>query len=294
MEQTIYLDSNITVFSSVINTYPIGCVSVLDALKMIKNGKYADKINVYREFKTRESKIMIPAFTPSGTFNKRSVSDIESYNGIVCLDLDKKDNMSVDLDEAVKTFQRSHSLIAYHKSTGGEGYAVYIQTDNINPDNHAVYCRSLMKEVEEHLGLISDRACTDVCRLRYFSYDENLYINEKQIKPYHVDIIKEKKEVSVSDCIDGFEAYVMKVAESSIDITEDYNDWYRIAFILADVLGARGSSYFHAISQNYVKYSYTQTEKLYNQALARNGSGSIADINTFYYICSKYGLKRKL
>ena len=95
----------------------------------IREGYWFKEVNAYREAKTDETKRRLSAVTPSGKFKKQGKEGLETHSGIICIDIDAKDNEGVD----VLAIREDEYLYALHKSTGGEGYAAYYR---IEPDRH--------------------------------------------------------------------------------------------------------------------------------------------------------------
>jgi hypothetical protein len=281
----------VSYFKNAKSSYPCGTLELIDALKMVKQGMFKPQILKYRETNDSELKKNIPAYTASGTFAVRRVADIVEYNGILVIDIDYKDNTTVDFTVLKSRLKTAKTVLAFHDSVGGKGIAVYIKTNNQQINNHSIYYNAICDLFESHLGVKCDRACSDISRLRFFSYDENIYFNPKaeefkyEIKRPELptyDIEKSKKYLL---------AYIDKVIASGVDITADYHDWVSIAMAFSDCFGESGRSLFHGISMAHPRYKYTQTDKQYDVCLRRIKPVNKLTINTFYYICNKYGIK---
>jgi hypothetical protein len=78
------------------------------------------------------------------------------------------------------------------------------------------------------------------------------------------------------------ERLVSRIENQHIDITADYNTWVKVGFAIANTMGAGGSRYFHRISQNYPRYDYNQTERLYASCL-RSNNGAVT-LGTIVYL----------
>ena len=83
---------------------------------------------------------------------------------------------------------------------------------------------------------------------------------------------------------------VEAIEAAGVDITSDYNDWYKIAIAIANTFGEQGRSIFHRISKLYIDYNSNEADKKYNQCL-RNPNPQIR-INTIYYYAKQAGVKR--
>ena len=73
-----------------------------------------------------------------------------------------------------------------------------------------------------------------------------------------------------------------------IDITDDYNDWLRLGFALADGLGEQGREMYHRISSMSRKYKTTDCDRQYDRCLKSHGSGVTA--NTFFWMAKQAGV----
>ena len=82
---------------------------------------------------------------------------------------------------------------------------------------------------------------------------------------------------------------VEAIEAAGVDITSDYNDWYKIAIAIANTFGEQGRSMFHRISKLYIDYNSNEADKKYNQCL-RNPNPQIS-INTVYYYAKQAGVK---
>lgn len=153
------------------------------------------------------------------------------------------------------------------------------------------------------MGIIIDKSCSDITRLRLASYDEHPYLNWDAV-PYEKtldendcvkvrDLIKtEILQDNIADNkVNGFDfvanqllkptnldlAHVIPqskknevvrlvnvIIESKVDITRNYQDWFTICCIIKNYFGAGGIVLFHDISNLYPNYSPEETEKLYS------------------------------
>ena len=63
----------------------------------IKDGIFYTEVMAYRKAKTEETKRRLTAVTPSGKFKKQGKEGLETHSGILCIDIDAKDNEGVGL-----------------------------------------------------------------------------------------------------------------------------------------------------------------------------------------------------
>lgn len=285
--------SSVSVFKSAFSKVPFTYTELEKVFEAISSGAFLSVVSKYRETKNQEYKRTIPCYAPSGIFSHRAIDGLTEYNGVMSLDIDKKDNDNIDLDGIINSLKDNRFVLAFHRSLGGEGYAVYIKTD-VNQDNHSQAFEVIEKAFKDKYGIILDKACKDVSRLRFVSYDENLYFN-KSADTLHIEIKKVEKRAS-DDSGGGDDVYLVRminrIIESGIDITDIYSDWVKIAFGIANALGEEGRPYFHQISEASNKYEFRTAEKLYNDALKREeaGRGNVSTRRSIFKIAQDYGI----
>ena len=81
---------------------------------------------------------------------------------------------------------------------------------------------------------------------------------------------------------------VNRITQTGIDLTDDYNDWFRIGSALANGLGESGRELYHELSQMSSKYNTAECDKKYDNCL-RTGNGSIT-LGTFFQMAKDAGI----
>lgn len=280
--------TKISYFKNVSDTYP-KTISLEDWLKKtIKPPKNLDDlVKKYRNLKSQRLKQTIPCVTISSQFkNKRNLKNIKSKNGLICLDIDPKENPVANM-KLVKDLLSTHPSCLYCGfSVSNNGVYAIIKI------KRGVSLKKYFKHFEKSLkslGIIIDKSCKDYTRLRFFSVDKKAYYNKKA-KTYQITkkkIIKPKH--SENTRLEDFEKVetVIKLIESNqIDITENYQDWIKLAGSLYNGFGEKGRSYFHRISKFYPKYSEKKTNRKFD-----NCKNMSLDLSTFFYIANNYRIR---
>ena len=90
------------------------------------------------------------------------------------------------------------------------------------------------------------------------------------------------------DIEQDIERVTASIEMSCTDLTANYDNWLQIGFAFAQELGEMGRSYFHRISRFYPKYSYTDTDKKYDNCLKNQHQGTT--IKTFFYLAKQAGV----
>jgi hypothetical protein len=244
------------------------------------------------EDKTRRNalKRTLPCATISGVFfPSRKSENLQQHSGLICLDIDGKDNPVVTDWENLKSQLSALPQIAFC-GLSLSGHGLFLIVPIAYPSFHKQHFLQLHEDFQG-MGITLDRSCGDVCRLRTMSYDANPYINEnatvynkvKVEQRHHPSLLYYESD---EDVIDKVIKCCREIEMRHIDITSTYDDWIRVGFALAS-LGERGREFFHVCSQQNEKYNYDETNKKFNSLLKCNGNISIA---TFFAACKQHGI----
>lgn len=156
-------------------------VFLSDVLDGIRDGQWENEISELRSINDEKTqkvfKNSLPCFTASGVFAKRSVEGLVSHSGAIVLDIDGKDNpiLSERFDEIRQNLIADKNTLFIFTSCRGNGLAVGIRIDKTK---HLENFKFFAQYYEERFGLIIDPGCKDISRLRFISFDPDLYSNE--------------------------------------------------------------------------------------------------------------------
>jgi hypothetical protein len=252
-------------------------------------------------------KAALPCITPSGEFSRRSEKDLICHSGLICLDIDYKENRHIGNFSDLKACLSRIENVAYcGLSVSGQGYFVLVPL--ANPEQHAAYFRALQADFA-YLGIELDKACKDVSRLRGYSYDPDGYFNH-QAKTYQKEEgtrgVKEKgikggSEVSgrekntfspfvpssFTPSSSTLASLICRIEELSVDMTAGYRAWFEIGCSLANELGEGGRDCFHRVSRFHPDYNVPQTDRQFDACLHHPYRYTIA---TFYKYCKDHGI----
>ena len=152
-------------------------------LEEIKTGKYRPGI-IYLRKSLAENKIeaynkakkSLPAFTPSGNFvGGRKLEFLADYSNCIILDIDKLSK--TDLQNAKHLANQCEFTFASFISPSGNGLKILVKI-NSEKANHKEAFLLVQAHFETILKLEIDKSGKDVTRLCFYSWDENLYLNE--------------------------------------------------------------------------------------------------------------------
>lgn len=141
-----------------------------DLREQIESLRGAD-VDLYSKYK-----LMLPAFAPCSTFNKkRSNKDVKDYNGVIHLDYDHLEEEQVRFVKS-KLSELPFVLAAF-VSPSGLGVKVFVKT-RASKATHLEYFNYLRNLCDSIVGLDSDMSVKDIGRLCFMSSDEELYLNK--------------------------------------------------------------------------------------------------------------------
>lgn len=238
----------------------------------------------------------LPQATISGVFSPtRAKYNLSQHSGLICVDIDAKDNPDILDWETLKQDLSVLPQIAYCAlSVSGKGLFLVIPLRY--PEKHLQQFRQLQIDFRK-MGIMIDSACSDITRLRCLSYDEHPIINENATL-YEGVYVEKPKHKSFPTCFiyegENTSAEVAvccrKIQQCGIDITASYDDWLKVGCALA-TLGESGRSLFHICSRQNAKYNAAKTDKMFTDLLRRNYQQ--VNIGTFFWMCKQYGITTK-
>lgn len=263
-------------------------------LKDVKEGKWEDEAQRIRAIgdKDKRGKVkadILPAITVSGTFEGgHSADNLKDHSGYIAMDFDDL----TDVDKAFSRLKDDKYTSAIFKSVSGQGLCVLVR---IVPSKHEEAFLGLERYYFTEYSYQVDQATKDVSRLRFVSYDPNLYTNIDAEK--FTDYLPKKKgrkttmpEGGYNGSDEDVEYIIEQIEEQKIDITANYRDWINIGFALKSEYGDIGEELYHRVSCLHINYSREETHKKW---LSFSSDSSVG-IGTFFYIAKQKGLDIKI
>lgn len=255
------------------------------------------------ELERRTLKEKLPGITVSCISKMRGTGNVLHHTGYICIDIDGKDNpRMINIELLKKQLADNKHIIYCGLSASGTGVFCVIPIEN--PAMHKQHFYALERDFKE-VGIVVDSSCSDVCRLRFYSYDDKPYINrkaevykdvwEKNTQRKHS--VEIRQNVSASPACNGIPMIMgpilERIALNEIDITINRSIWFKIGCSLANEFGEEGRSVFHAVSRFYhtPKYEYTEkeTDMMYDGCL-RSEYKRKYSIGTFYHYLKENGI----
>jgi hypothetical protein len=260
-------------------------IEISDIIGALKSDKYKEIVLKYRSLINAEEKRLfkanhVPAITISGVFNGKSSSDIVRHSGFIAMDFDSLD----DIDTAKAELYADEYTTYGFESISGKGLCIVVK---INPDKHLDAFNGLEKYYFEKYGYSVDTATKNINRLRFITYDPQLYHNPKgKLFNKYLTQNKAPKTISVVFSDNDIDHVFRQIRERAIDLTQDYKEWIAIGMAIKDHMGENGLPYFKMVSQFHPKYNERQVERKY--ASFKGGS---VKIGSFLYLAKRAGIE---
>ena len=270
-------------------------ISVSDYINFVKAGANQDEVlsaraelqkgnrEKYDEIKSKSK--CVTGSCKIADNHSHGIKNVEEMNGLIVLDIDE--NLS---DIQVRRLQNDKYTYIMHKSFSGINYCVFVKID---PDKFedSFYC--LADYYFTKFGITIDQACKNKNRLRFLSYDPDIFVNEKSNKFIARNVKRfkpiDKKKTNYVFHDDDFEHILEQIQDRHIDLCqEDYFRYVSIGMSIASELGESGADKFHFICSFGSKYNEKNTTRDY-KGFCKNGRGEVT-IGTFYYYCKEAGI----
>jgi hypothetical protein len=290
------LNINVSCYLNVKSTVP----AEVNLLTWLTSDKHREKVEQIRSLQDedlqKKIKATLPAITPSGVFSYRNSKHLIEHTGLLAFDIDFKDNSHISNFTELRE-QISHiSSVAYcGLSVRGQGFWGLVPIPKSTPEIHKLRFEALKNDFEQ-FGINLDISGSDVCRLRFYSWDPQAYFNHKAKIYCKLPKPKQGKDIftrpAESDTRWWVEAVIANVKELQIDITNSYKDeWFSWAAALANEFGEGGRGYFHDVSQLHPDYTVHDSDVMFDRCLKHCYSD--ITISTFFHIVKKYGIDLK-
>lgn len=273
-------------------------VNLLTWLTSDKYRHQVDRIRAGSKEERTALKMKLPAITPSGTFSRRNLAGLVKHSGLICLDIDHKDNESLDnFGDLKNTLSKIENIAYCGKSVSGNGFYCLVPIER--PDHHKEHFQALSNDLRR-FGIAVDQSGSDITRLRFYSYDPEAYFNHQatiyrklhQSPPPKMSIVAKvskmsKCQMTFSETKNHFLALLKLLTSTGTDITNGYKNWFEVGCGIASEFGEAGRSYFHEISRFYPGYQAEKTDRQFNQCLRHRYQYTL---KTFFHYAKQSGI----
>lgn len=259
-------------------------------LHNIQSGKWQDQVLKVRTItdtdQRKAEKTKLPAVTISGVFGKRIDNDCKLHSGFIAIDLD---NLGNEVESTRELLRQDNYIYSCFTSVSGTGLCLLFKID---PEQHRRAFEGIADYLIKTYQLIVDPTGVNQSRLRFVSFDPDLFIKENALKfKKYLPKPKARKIFTTIFVQSEFDEVVNKMVAANVSCVEDYRDWRDIAFGLADQFGEAGRGYFHQLSQCSSKYEQSMCDRQYSHAIDRDGrKTNKITIATIYWFAKQAGI----
>ena len=291
---TTFLDAEVSLFANTKSTNPIKTITFRDWI-FKGNESLRNKINRIRAEQNSELKQTLPCITGSGVVTgSRTDNNLKYHNGCIVLDVDYKENLHLEEEHFLhlkkKVFSKLSEICYAGHSVGGKGYYLIIMIEN--PNRHKEYFEYLSKWFKYAEDINIDKTCKNLSRLRYYSIDDNPYINENAIilkESFSIKILKSVISKKTYSSENDLTILVEKIEASGISIAPSYDRYFSLAVVFYNELGQSGRDLFHRVCKPDPSYDYKHCDNLFNDVSKREYSGY--SIRTLIYYMKENGIR---
>ena len=240
-------------------------------------------------------KLSLPCATISGVFSRRDREHLEQYSGLLCIDIDGNDNPTLTGQwEQVKNKLAGMPFIGF-VSLSVRANGLFAIMPISDPTRHREHYEAVRRELAGE-GITIDRQCSDITRLRIASHDPCPIIKtscevytrmvEATPTPARQRPPMEYRRHNGGSTEEKVHDLVCRIEAEHLNLTENYDEWVRIGFALAD-MGEAGREYYHALSALSDKYTPAECDRKFTRLL---NTPSTIHIGTFFHVCQDWGL----
>lgn len=233
----------------------------------------------------------LPCCTISGVFEgERKANQVSVINPIICVDIDEIPE-GMNLDQLKKKVFDLPYVFYVSLSARGEGIfaLIYYNTEK----NFLSVFKALQSDFR-NMGITIDKACKDICRLRFVSYDENA-LEKEEVEMYDEEYmeafedpqfhkeVKKKRDNAYFD--EWFTYKTVKYLINHCGYRADaYDDWLMDGFRLA-TFGDMGHALFMHLSQHSANFNERVAERKWEECVRT--TTMTKDSLTHYYAEAK-------
>jgi hypothetical protein len=174
----------ISIFKSVFDKVPSMDTSIYNFYNNVVQGDYREEVEaIHNESdpeQVKKLKMSLPAATISGTFSERKADKLIRHSGRISIDIDAKENTNIDMKDLRDSLGTWKEIEFSALSASGNGVFCVILISQ--PAKHIQHFKQLEKDFRT-LGINIDRACKDVSRLRFMTWDPEAVYNVN-VDPY--------------------------------------------------------------------------------------------------------------
>ena len=288
-----------------------------EALRNISDPDPKREHDLGAEFK----KLNLPFITFGGLFSYRKRDKLTEASGLLCLDIDGKDQSPKLTEDDIPPLRQrlsedsELSPVLLFRSPLGKGLKVVVKLrQEIRDDEdfkRAYLSLEYYLRTEHHI--ITDPSGKDITRSCFLCYDPEAVLLEagdgfdiekwtppqpepetpRQTAPAYQRPLGET--MGLTGGPSDFERAVVAVEDierSGINVADDYRDWRDFGFALSE-LGEQGRELYHRVSRCASNYDPEGTDRHFTEALSSSYSGPRIHLETLFKRAGEMGVRMR-
>ena len=293
---TTFLDAEVSLFENVYSTTPMKTITYRDWI-FNKDKTLISKVNRIRTEGNKDLKLKLPCISGSGVMSdRRADKNLKHHNGCIVLDIDYKENLHIKEEDFLqlkkKVFRDINEICYAGYSVGGKGYYLIIRIEN--PHRHKEYFDYLSNWFIDSEDIKIDESGKNLGRLRFYSVDDNPYINEGAtiLKESLLGDVKKPRVAIPNRSIDKHDLTMLveEIEASGISIAPSYDEYLQLAIVFANEQGEDGRDLFHRVCSLDPKYNSRDCDKQFTEVSERGYTD--CKIGTLIHLMNKYNVTR--
>lgn len=198
ISQVAVLNKDINIFNGVLDTDCTNVASIKAVLKAIKEGRWKEEIEWYRQEEDKaereDIKKQFPAVTFSGVFKDRRLDvNLIYHTGILVVDIDKKD-MTMSYEKTLDCVKKTPFIFcAFESPSYGIKALAYIGED---PARHKIIFNGVEEYFADQYGIVIDKSGKNPSRLCFISWDPDLYFTTKEKRIFDIKTDSPKTHIT--------------------------------------------------------------------------------------------------
>ena len=252
----------------------------------------------------------LPYITPSGVFAYCNDESLIKHSNVLCIDLDGVEDVEA-LKQRLIADGHFVTLMAF-RSPSGNGLKWFILIDLSLCDHHTWFHAVRNYLLETYSDCLTekmvDRQCQNLSRACFLCYDPAAYLNQGSLDAklsFNPDEWVKKTQEPPKPVVNRqpsansqplhpmeelakARAVTRELLRKGANIADDYGDYLKLGFALANGLGNDGRELYHQLCSQSTKYRESDCERKWQQCLRQNdGRTTLA---TFYNMAKQAGV----
>lgn len=253
----------ITIFPNINQTSQPHYISVDKAIDRIRSGKSKETCEAIRSKDSKEDRNELKKSLPSvcfgGKFERRAADALLQPSGFMVLDFD---GFESDSSLGTKRFELELDDYTYAcwTSPSGDGLKVLVRIPDADKKTYKQYFKaiSMYYDCDEF-----DMSCSDISRVTYESYDENVFVNKDSLmwtEKYEEPTVEKRKVLIPTDDSNKIISGILKWWDKNYGLVSGSRN--HNMFVLASAFNEYGVSENDALSKclEFVQPDFTALE----------------------------------